>query len=137
MTVVEQNSTDPTSTGHLHAGERITLDELATHLSAARVWLRQLAVAAERPAVPVELGKLCDELDRMAKDLGDRAAELAKTDAVIRDERPLPRTLFGSATCGAEPGRECRTRTGRLAELDHQPRRQKAVATIDAGDAAA
>jgi hypothetical protein len=224
--VVQQNSTDPTDNGHLFAGERITLDELATHLSAVRVWLRQLAVAAERPAVPVELGKLCDELDRMAEDVGDRAAELAKVDAVIQDGRPLPRTMFGGnepwgaaahgadpdkakygkrlstvlsfhqilrlaydempwradqaepgisylegleglpgldrwespraarrraqereqriqaqtrqevcPTCHAEPGGECRTRTGRLAELDHKPRRQKAVATIDAADA--
>ncbi|MGH9058821.1 MAG: zinc finger domain-containing protein [Acidimicrobiales bacterium] len=39
-------------------------------------------------------------------------------------------------SCGAEPGRACQTRTGRLAEIDHQPRRQAAVATVDAAELA-
>ncbi|MET8146463.1 hypothetical protein ABZU32_39655 [Sphaerisporangium sp. NPDC005288] len=51
-----QTSTDAERTEHLRAGARITLDQLAVHLDAAAVWLRQVAIAAETPAVPVELG---------------------------------------------------------------------------------
>jgi hypothetical protein len=32
------------------------LNELAVHLNAAAGWLRDLAIAAERPGTPIELG---------------------------------------------------------------------------------
>jgi hypothetical protein len=221
MTGTQQQSTDPTDTRHLHAGERITLDELAVHLSAAATWLRQLAIAAERPAVPVELGQLCDELDGAASRLASSAETVAEIDTIISDEQPLAPTFGGTEpwgfaaygadpdkkrfgkqlstvlthwqirslarddrpwradhavegipylagldglpgldrwesaraakrraadrerrilaqtlqepcdTCGAQPGRECQTRTGRVAELAHQVRRRAAVATVD------
>jgi hypothetical protein len=220
-----QTSTDPADAGHLYVGDRITLEELATHLSAAAVWLHQLAVAAERPAVPVELEQICDELARTAAQLTRTAETVAEVDGIVTDERPLARG-FGSepwgfaahgadpdrkqygkrlstvltphqicslarldtpwradqaepgvayldgldglpglerwesqrgakrraaerearirtqtrqepcTSCGAEPGRACQTRTGRLAEIDHQPRRQAAVATVDAAELA-
>jgi hypothetical protein len=216
-----QNSTSPTDTAHLHDGERITLEELATHLSAASVWLRQLAIAIERPAIPVELDELCGDLDRAAGELARSAERIAEVDAIITDELPLART-FGSEpwgyaahgldpdktkygkrlstvlthhqiialgrtdspwradqavpgvayldgldglpgldrfesqrgarrrakereqrileqmlkqpcpSCGAEPDRGCKTKTGRMAELSHQPRRQAAIAAVDA-----
>ncbi|ONF73922.1 hypothetical protein AVR91_0204110 [Amycolatopsis keratiniphila subsp. keratiniphila] len=197
------------------------MEELVTHLSAAAVWLRQLAVAAERPAVPVELEQVCDELSGQASRISGLAETLAEVDNIITEERPLARTFGGTepwgfaaygadtdktrygkrlstvlthhqvaalarpdtpwradqaepgipylegldglpeldrweskradkrraaerekrireqtraepcTTCGAEPGRECQTRTGRLAEMPHQARRQAAVATID------
>lgn len=215
-----QNSTDPTDTAHLHAGERITLEELSTQLSAAAVWLRQLAIAAERPSVPVELDEVCRDLDRMADELARVGGHIAEVDAIIVDGKPLARTFgsepWGAAahgldpdktkygkrlstvlthhqivalarpdspwradqaepgvpylkgiaglpgldrwesqrgakrrakereqrifaqtrlescpSCGAEPKGECRTKTGRLAEVSHRPRRQAAIATID------
>lgn len=222
-----QTSTDPTDTSHLRAGDRITLEELAVQMSAAAVWLRQLAIAAETPAVPVELEDICDELDRSANDLARKAERVAEVNGIIADERPLHRMFNGTEpwgfaahgvdpdktrygkrlstvlthhqisalarpdmpwradqaapgisyldgldglpgverwesrrgakrraqerearifqqtrqiqcpSCGAEPGRECQTKTGRVAELSHQPRRQAAVVLVDEQLAAA
>lgn len=85
-----QFSTDPAETEHLRAGPRITLDELAVHLDAVAVWLRQLAIAAETPAVPVELGdNVSDRLDSMAKDLAALGVDVAKADQVIAGWQPL------------------------------------------------
>lgn len=220
---MKQTSTHPTDTAHLHNGERITLEELAVHLSATAVLLRQLAIATERPAVPVELDELCGDLDRIADDLARKAETIAEVEAIIADEKPLARR-FGSEpwgfaaygldpertiyrkrlstvlthhqitalarpdspwradqaepgisylegldglpdldrfesqrgarrrareredrilklttelpcpSCGAEAGRSCTTKTGRVAELSHQPRRQAAVAHVDQED---
>lgn len=98
---VLQASTDPASTGHLRAGERITLDELAVHLSALAVWTRQLSVAAERPAVPVELKEVCVELDGMADRLAERAEVIADVDRIITDRVPLAPTFSGHEPWGA------------------------------------
>ncbi|GHH57624.1 zinc finger domain-containing protein [Lentzea cavernae] len=220
-----QTSTHPTDTAHLHDGDRITLEELSIHLSAAAVWLRQLAIAAETPSVPVELEEFCDDLDRAANELVRKAERVAEVNGIIADEKPLHRKFNGSEpwgfaahgadpdktrygkklstvlthhqivalarpdmpwrsdqtepgiayldgldglpgldrweskrgakrraqereqrilattrqtpcpSCGAEPNRECRTKTGRVAELSHQPRRQAAVAHVDAAEA--
>lgn len=100
--MTQQTSTDPTDTAHLREGDRITLDELAVHLNAAHVWLRQLAVAAETPAVPVELGKnLCDDLDAMANRLEEASQNVAELDAVITGRAPLAPTLPDGAPWGA------------------------------------
>lgn len=100
--MIEQTSTDPTVTGHLHAGERITLDELAVHLNAAAVWLRQLAIAAETPDVPVDLGKnLCDDLDSMARRLEEGGQHVGELDEVIASRAPLAPTLPDGALWGA------------------------------------
>ncbi len=84
-----QASTDPADTAHLRAGDRITLTELATELGAVAVWLRQLAIAAETPAVPVELGDMCDQLDQTAADLSRKAEVIADVDQIITERRPL------------------------------------------------
>jgi hypothetical protein len=94
--MTQQTSTAPTTTGHLRAGDRLTLDELAVHLDAAAVWLRQLAVAAETPDVPVDFGgNLCDRLDSIAGELADFAGNVAKVDRIIADRTPLAATLGG------------------------------------------
>lgn len=50
-----------------------------------------------------------------------------------REQRILTQTVQEPCdTCGAEPGRGCQTKTGRLAEMPHQVRRRAAIATIDA-----
>ncbi len=86
----EQTSTDPARTEHLHAGERITLDELAVHLNAAAVWLRQLALAAETPTVPIELGaNVSDRLDTIAAELAKLGHDVAQADVVIAEWQPL------------------------------------------------
>lgn len=97
---MSQNSTEATDTEHLHAGERITLDEVVVALSAAATWLQQVAIAAERPAVPVELEEICGDLHRTADDLTRTAKTLAEVDAVITDRTPLMRT-FGKEPWGA------------------------------------
>lgn len=90
--MTEQTSTDPTATEHLRAGDRITLDEIAVHLNAAAVWLRQLAVAAETPNVPVDLGRnLCDELDSMARRSKSTARTSASSTRSSRAVRRSPR----------------------------------------------
>lgn len=56
----------------------------------------------------------------------------AKRRAKEREERILKQTIKEPCpSCGAEPDRGCQTKTGRLAELAHQPRRQAAVAVVD------
>lgn len=93
-----QASTDPAYTAHLRAGERITLPELATEISAAAAWLRQIAIAAETPDIPVELGEMCESLDQTATDLAAKATYLADVDRIITDRVPL-NPFFG----GREP----------------------------------
>ncbi|MGI5292933.1 hypothetical protein ACQEVF_57815 [Nonomuraea polychroma] len=85
-----QSATHSEHTEHLRAGDRITLDELAVHLSAAAVWLRQLAVAAETPATPLELGEnVSAPLDRMADELAKLGDDIARVDDIISNWQPL------------------------------------------------
>ncbi|MEW1657919.1 hypothetical protein [Streptomyces sp. NPDC093707] len=71
------------------AGRLITLDELATELSAIELRLRQLARAAEVPASPVELADVIDSLRSTAsnvRETGDRMGLLAR---IIDGDVPL------------------------------------------------
>ncbi|GAA5076538.1 hypothetical protein HNP84_007354 [Thermocatellispora tengchongensis] len=69
---------------------RITLDQLAVDLDGAAVWLRDLSIAAERPAVPVELGEnVCDRLEHMSKELATLARDVARIDTIITELQPL------------------------------------------------
>jgi hypothetical protein len=98
----QQDSTDPAVTSHLRAGERITMDELAVQLSAIAVWLRQLARAAETPAVPVELHELIESWQGTAKSL-DRYAEQVGTVAdAVEGEAPLATAFLGGKPWGTE-----------------------------------
>ncbi|WP_433330093.1 hypothetical protein [Spirillospora sp. CA-294931] len=100
--MADQTSADPAATEHLRAGERITLDELAVHLNAAALWLRQLAIAAETPDVPVDLGgNVCDYLDSQAKQLSNLSERVAQLDQTIADRVPLASTLPDGAPWGA------------------------------------
>lgn len=104
-----QSSASPEDTAHLRAGDRITLEEFATELGAAAVWLRQLAVAGERPQVPVNLEAMLERLDSMARELTGFAEEVAETNAIIEEGRPLMRSFgsepWGAAAYGADPDR--------------------------------
>ncbi|MDT0435634.1 MULTISPECIES: zinc finger domain-containing protein [Streptomyces] len=84
-----QQDTSDASTDHLSAGDRITLDELAVHCSAAAVWLDQLARAAETPDTPVELADDIDCLRREATTLRDRAGRLQRIARIIDGDVPL------------------------------------------------
>jgi hypothetical protein len=80
-------------TAHLREGARITLDELAVHLSALALRCRQLARAAEDPETRVELEPTIDSLDSHARglqELGERMAHLAR---IVDGEVPLARTF--------------------------------------------
>ncbi|MEV7805078.1 hypothetical protein AB0O28_19215 [Microbispora sp. NPDC088329] len=198
--------------------QRITLDDLAVQLDAIAVWARSLAIEAETPRVPIELGdNVCDRLDAIGKELAGLARDVAKADQVIsewhplrpflhanepwgarahgsdrdkwgkrlstvlslrqilwlasddlpwRDEQPGIPYLEGLQglpgleewespraarrreaerqaaiqkqalqehcdSCKAEPGRQCVTRNGRVAEMFHRPRIVAATATVD------
>ncbi|MBZ3918149.1 zinc finger domain-containing protein [Streptomyces acidiscabies] len=78
-----------TNTSAVRAGRNITLDELATELSAIELRLRQLARAAEVPASPVELADVIDSLRSTAstvRETGDRMGLLAR---VVDGDVPL------------------------------------------------
>ncbi|GAA4887079.1 hypothetical protein ACFPM3_20545 [Streptomyces coeruleoprunus] len=78
-----------TDTSAVMAGRNITLDELATELSAIEVRLRQLARAAEVPATPVELADVIDSLRSTAstvRETGDRMGLLAR---IVDGDVPL------------------------------------------------
>lgn len=96
-----QTSTDPADTAHLFAGERITLDELAVHLSAVGVWLRQLARAAETPMVPVELAELIESWVREADSMDRHASRLGELAEVVEGEVPLAVAFYGGKPWGA------------------------------------
>ncbi|MGW0999193.1 zinc finger domain-containing protein [Streptomyces sp. NPDC002523] len=78
-----------TDTSAVMAGRYITLDELATELSAIELRLRQLARAAEVPAAPVELADVIDSLRSTAstvRETGDRMGLLAR---IVDGDVPL------------------------------------------------
>ncbi|WP_435059556.1 zinc finger domain-containing protein [Streptomyces sp. bgisy060] len=78
-----------TDTSAVMAGRHITLDELATELSAIELRLRQLARAAEVPASPVELADVIDSLRSTAstvRETGDRMGLLAR---IVDGDVPL------------------------------------------------
>ncbi|MGW3346766.1 zinc finger domain-containing protein [Nonomuraea rubra] len=94
--------------------ERITLDDLAVQLDAVAVWLRQLALAAERPAVPVELGEnVCQRLDALAKELAELGRDVAKVDIIISEQQPLRPHLHANEPWGARAHGSDRTEWGK------------------------
>jgi hypothetical protein len=88
MKTTHETATE-TDTSAVMAGRNITLDELATELSAIELRLRQLARAAEVPATPVELVDVIDSLRSTAstvRETGDRMGLLAR---VVDGDVPL------------------------------------------------
>lgn len=88
-------------TAHLMDGDRITVDELAVHCSAAAVWLDQLARAAETPATPVELAEDIDALRQDAGRLRQRAERLGTVARIIDGDIPLAATFPRGDAWGA------------------------------------
>lgn len=88
-------------TAHLRDGDAITLDELAAHLSAIELRLRQLARAAEVPATPAELEPTIDSLRSSAstvRELGTRMGLLAR---IVDGDVPLATSFPGGDPWGA------------------------------------
>lgn len=96
-----QASAAEDSTAHLMAGERITVEELAVHCSAAAVWLAQLARAAETPATAVELEEDINALRQDAARLRQRAERLSKLAQIIDGDLPLAATFPRGDAWGA------------------------------------
>lgn len=96
----QQDNTDPGSTAHLRARDRITLDEIAVQLSAVAVWLRQLARAAETPAVPVELHEWIESWEGTAKSLARHAENVGTVAEAVEGEAPLAAAFLGGKPWG-------------------------------------
>ncbi|MFI8085991.1 hypothetical protein ACIF6L_35015 [Kitasatospora sp. NPDC086009] len=114
-TTAAQTSTDPADTAHLRAGRRITLEEIAGHMSSAAVLLRQLGRAAETPAVPVELADLIDTLNRSADEIAREAGTVQRLAAAADGDLPLAATFDDGRRWGAAAREEVRDTTGRQA----------------------
>ena len=98
----QQDSTDPAATAHLRARERITMDEIAVQLSALAVWLRQLARAAETPAVPVEMADWIASWQRTAKDLDHYVEQVGTVAEAVEGDAPLATAFLGGKPWGVE-----------------------------------
>ncbi len=82
-----------TDTSAVMAGRTITLDELATELSAIELRLRQLARAAEVPATPVELADVIDSLRSTASTVREHADRMGLLARVVDGDVPLATTF--------------------------------------------
>lgn len=97
MTRMDANETDLSA---VQSGKRITIDELAVGLSAARLMLRQLALAAETPDRPVELSDTIKDLRRIADNVGEQADRAAFLVRVVEGDVPLAKTFKGKDPWG-------------------------------------
>lgn len=88
-TSTAHETTAETGTAHLMAGKNITLDELATELSAIELRLRQLARAAEVPASPVELADVIDSLRTSASNLRETSDRMGFLARIVDGDVPL------------------------------------------------
>lgn len=89
MTNADHKSAAETNTADLMAGKHITLDELATELSAIELRLRQLARAAEVPATPVELADVIDSLRSTASSVRENGERMGLLARIVDGEVPL------------------------------------------------
>lgn len=96
-----QRDTAEDSTDHLMDGPRITVDELAVHVSSVAVLLTQLARAAETPATPVELEDDINALRQEASRLRERAERLSNVARIIDGDMPLAATFARGERWGA------------------------------------
>ncbi|GAA5083281.1 MULTISPECIES: hypothetical protein [Actinomycetes] len=100
-----------TDTSAVMAGRNITLDELATELSAIELRLRQLARAAEVPASPVELADIIDSLRSTASTVRETSDRMGLLARIVDGDVPLAKVFrdsgdpWGVAARGADrPG---------------------------------
>lgn len=89
-----------TDTAAVMAGPNITLDELATELSAIDLRLRQLARAAEVPEHPVELADTIDTLRSTATRMRETSEHMGTLARIIAGEVPLVATFPTGAPWG-------------------------------------
>ncbi|MFJ4343243.1 hypothetical protein [Streptomyces sp. NPDC088915] len=82
-----------TNTSAVMAGRTITLDELATELSAVELRVRQLARAAEVPATPVELADVIDSLRSTASTVREHADRMGLLARIVDGDVPLAATF--------------------------------------------
>ena len=82
-----------TNTAAVMAGRYLTLDELATELSAIELRLRQLARAAEVPASPVELADVIDSLRSTASTVRENADRMGLLARIVDGDVPLATTF--------------------------------------------
>ncbi|WP_228984233.1 hypothetical protein [Streptomyces sp. DH12] len=76
-------------TSAVRAGRYITLDELATELSAIELRLRQLARAAEAPDTPVELADVIDSLRSTASSVRETSDRMDFLARIVAGDVPL------------------------------------------------
>ncbi|MER7707167.1 hypothetical protein ABTX81_30240 [Kitasatospora sp. NPDC097605] len=122
MTTTPQTSTDPADTAHLRTGRRITVEEIALHLSGVSVLLRQLAYAAETVAEPVELEASIEEWRRTAERITGDAARFQRLTAITAGDVPLAVTFpnDGAAWGAAAADSDRRTYGGPTIVPTHQ-----------------
>jgi hypothetical protein len=101
MRDTEHETPAETDTAHLMEGKRITLDELAGHLSAIELRLRQLARAAEVPATPVELADSIGSLRSCASTVRDLGGKVGFYARIVAGDVPLAPTFPGGDRWGA------------------------------------
>lgn len=82
-------------------GKRITVDELAVHLSAIDLRLRQLARAAESPDTPVELEPTIDSLRATARGVAETGERMAHLARIVAGDVPLAYTFCSGDPWGA------------------------------------
>ncbi|MEV3926434.1 MULTISPECIES: hypothetical protein [Actinomycetes] len=93
MTNTEHETASEINTADLMAGKHITLDEMATELSAIELRLRQLARAAEVPATPVELADIIDSLRSTAVTVREKGQHMGQLARIVDGEVPLATTF--------------------------------------------
>ncbi|MEV8344597.1 hypothetical protein [Streptomyces niveus] len=87
-------------TAGLMAGKHITVDELATELSAIELRLRQLARAVEVPATPVELVDIIKSLRSNASSLRETGDQMGFLARIVAGDVPLVTTFPNGAPWG-------------------------------------
>ncbi|WP_239516336.1 MULTISPECIES: hypothetical protein [unclassified Streptomyces] len=100
MRTDNHESAAETDTADLMAGKQITLDELATELSAIDLRLRQLARAAEVPDTPVELADVIESLRSSASTVRETGERMGFLSRIVAGDVPLALAFPGGDPWG-------------------------------------
>ncbi|MFD4795034.1 hypothetical protein [Streptomyces anulatus] len=90
-------STAETDTDAVMTGQKITIDELATELSAIDLRLRQLARAAEVPQSPVELLDIINSLRSTASSVRENSDRMSLLARIVDGDVPVSARFRDSA----------------------------------------